>query len=168
MVWKFFAASALAIAARDLSINNPKQKAPALVAGHPSALKLRDATIDPSWILSGNPQARLAEHSRSVDGAAATAVWECSAGTFRWFFAWDETVVILDGGVHVTDEDGVERTLRAGDIAYFKAGSWATWRIDSHVRKIAFVRRPFPMIVARAWRMIKSLRQTARGTGLGG
>lgn len=168
MVWKMFAASALAVAARDVSVFAARPKPKALVASNPEQLELRDAHINPDWIISGTPQARLAEQSRSVDGAAATAVWECTAGHFRWFFAWDETVVILDGEVHVTAEDGTERVLRKGDIAYFKANSWAVWKIDTYVRKIAFVRRPFPMAVANAWRFIKGLRQAATGTGLGG
>lgn len=163
MVWKTFAASAFAASARDLALIAATPKAPPLIAGHPSSLQLRDAHIDPSWIIAGEPKARLAEHSRAVDGAAATAVWECTAGEFRWFFAWDETVVILEGGVHVTAEDGSERALKAGDIAYFKANSWATWKIDTYVKKIAFVRRPFPAFVANAWRAFKNLRQAARG-----
>ncbi len=168
MVWKMYIASALAVAARDISFFSSKPKVRPLVASNPSTLELRDAHINPDWIIAGSPRARLAEQSRSVDGAAATAVWECTAGHFRWFFAWDETVVILEGEVHVTAEDGTERTLRKGDIAYFKANSWAVWKIDRYVRKIAFVRRPFPMFVANAWRFIKNLRNAATGTGLGG
>ena len=75
--------------------------------------------IEPSWVLAGNPQARLSLHSRAYDDQATTAIWDCTAGTFRWYFGWDETVMILEGEVHITAEDGSERTLKAGDIAVF-------------------------------------------------
>lgn len=113
-------------------------------------LELKDSPINTGWIISGNPQARIAEHSQSADDAAITALWDCTAGEFRWYFGWDETVMILEGEVQVTDEKGITRTLRAGDIAYFAGKTWATWRIDNYVKKIAFVRRPFPASVVLA------------------
>ncbi len=117
-------------------------------------------------MLKGNPVARLAEHSRSADEAAVTAVWDCTAGQFRWYFGWDETVIIQEGEVHVTAEDGSERLLKAGDIAYFKGKTWATWTIDSYVRKIAFVRKPFPAPLAIAYRLRNLLRPARSGTGI--
>ncbi len=117
---------------------------PPMVSASADMLEMQPSPIDPTWVLSGNPEARIAEHSQSEDDAAITAVWDCTAGSFNWYFDWDETVMILEGEVHVTDESGATRTLRAGDIAYFKGKTWATWRIENYVRKIAFVRRPFP------------------------
>jgi len=64
---------------------------------------------------------------------------------------WDETVHIIEGDVHVTAADGSVHHLYAGDVAYFKAGTWATWRVDNYVRKVAFLRRPFPMPLALAY-----------------
>lgn len=112
---------------------------------------MKPAPINPEWIISGDPQARMADHSRSGDRAAYTALWDCTAGTFRWFFMWDETVHIIEGDVHVTAADGSVHHLNAGDVAYFKAGMWATWRVDTYVRKVAFLRRPFPMALALAY-----------------
>ena len=62
----------------------------------------------------------------------------------------------------VTAEDGSERTLRAGDIAYFKGGTWATWRIETYVRKIAFLRKPFPEPLAMLYRLRNALRGASR------
>ncbi|MCM2291711.1 cupin domain-containing protein [Allorhizobium sp. BGMRC 0089] len=125
------------------------------------SLEMRPQPIHPDWIIEGEPQARLADHSRSDDEASVTAVWDCTAGTFRWHFGWDETVVIQEGSVLVTTEDGSERLLKTGDIAYFKAGSWATWRIDTYVRKIAFLRKPFPEPVAILYRLRNAMRSRA-------
>ncbi|NKF31385.1 DUF861 domain-containing protein, partial [Pseudomonas sp. BGM005] len=79
-------------------------------------------------------------------------------GEFRWYFGWDETVMILEGEVHITAEDGTERTLCAGDVAFFAGGTWASWRVDNYVRKVAFLRKPFPMPLAIAYRLRNLLR----------
>ncbi|MBP1879252.1 putative cupin superfamily protein [Agrobacterium rubi] len=128
-----------------------------MVSATSHGMVMQPAPINPDWIIGGDPQARMADHSRSGDRAAYTALWDCTAGTFRWFFAWDETVHILEGGVHVTAEDGSVHVLRAGDVAYFKAGTWATWRVDTYVRKVAFLRRPFPAPIAFAYRLKNKL-----------
>ncbi len=117
---------------------------PPLHAVSVESMALESSPINPDWILEGNPQARWYEHSVSDDRAAYTAVWDSTAGTFRWRFDWDETVYILEGDVHVTDQDGRTRTLQAGDVAYFRAGTWATWKIDRYLKKVAFVRRSLP------------------------
>ena len=149
----------------DIGLATPP-KAPPVVCADAFRMVLKDAPIEPSWVLKGNPVARLAEHSRSADEAAVTAVWDCTAGQFRWYFGWDETVIIQEGEVHVTAEDGSERLLKAGDIAYFKGKTWATWTIDSYVRKIAFVRKPFPAPLAIAYRLRNLLRPARSGTGI--
>ncbi|WP_164186526.1 cupin domain-containing protein, partial [Stenotrophomonas maltophilia] len=90
-----------------------------LVSDNALEMQLNPAPINPDWFLDGNPQARAREQSASRDRAAYAAIWDCTAGTFRWYFGWDETVCILEGEVHVTDAEGLTRTLRAGDVAYF-------------------------------------------------
>lgn len=167
MAFKLYLASALAMAARDIPLLMQTVRTPPLVAAEAFGMELKDAPIEPSWILAGSPRARLAEHSRSADEAAVTAVWDCTEGQFRWYFGWDETVIILEGEVHVTAEDGTERVLKTGDIAYFKGKTWATWTIETYVKKIAFVRKPFPAPVALAWKLRNLFRGGASG-GLGG
>ena len=136
--------------------------APPLVAASSGLLALEAAPIKPEWIIRGTPVARLAHHSSSDDGGGMTAVWDCTAGEFRWFFGWDETVVIQEGEVHVTAEDGTQRLLRAGDIAYFRGGTWAVWRVDNYVRKIAFLRRPLPFPLAIARKIKAAIRPSKR------
>lgn len=104
---------------------------------------LEPAPIRPEWVIEGAPQARCRELSRSADGAAITAVWDCTAGAFNWHFAGDETVHILDGEVTVDDGSG-PKTLVAGDVAFFPAGTWARWEVGAYVRKLAFCRDPLP------------------------
>lgn len=167
MVFKLYFASAIAMAVRDISMMASQPASPPVVSAEVFGMELKDAPIEPSWIIGGEPRARLAEHSRSADEAAITAVWDCTAGQFRWHFGWDETVIILEGEVHVTAEDGSECLLKAGDIAYFKGNTWATWSIETYVKKVAFVRKPFPAPVALAFRLRNVLRPWRSG-GFGG
>ena len=153
------------MAARRASSNNSAaQERVTTVCKRARDLEMRDAPIEPDWILEGNPVARAAEHVRSADDSSFSALWDCTAGTFRWHFNWDETVIILEGEVHITDEDGNAYTLRAGDMGYFAARSWATWRIDNYVKKAAFIRRPFPTPIAALYRLRNAMRQQQQQT----
>lgn len=154
MVMKMMLASMAAMAVRALPPNLLSGvEVPPLVSAPNESLDMQPAPIEPDWIVEGDPQARAALHSQSADEAARTAVWDCTAGTFRWFFHWDETVMILDGEVEVTAQDGSVRLLKAGDIAFFSGGTWATWKVETYVRKIAFLRKPFPTPLAVAMRL---------------
>jgi uncharacterized protein len=128
------------------------------VAAGTSDMVFKPAPIEPSWILSGNPVARIALHSEASDNAATTAMWDCTKGEFRWFFGWDETVYILEGEVEVTLEDGSVKILKAGDIGYFAGNTWAKWKIDTYVRKIAFCRRPMPRPLTIARKLFRTFR----------
>lgn len=159
MAIHLLAAAVAALAMRYKSgMPQARPSAPAFAASHPDRLELQFSPIKPEWVMAGEPVARLASHFDAEDGCAATGIWDCTEGTFRWFFKWDETVVILEGEVHVTADDGTERILRAGDIAYFRSGSWATWHVADYVRKIAFLRKPMPAPVVALSRLKTALR----------
>jgi uncharacterized cupin superfamily protein len=155
------AATAAAIAIRYNSSDQDSEGAPSFVGASPDMLEMKPLPIEPSWVIAGNPQARAASHSKASDECAATGIWDCTAGTFRWFFGWDETVVIIEGEVQVTAEDGTQRILRSGDVAYFKGGTWATWHIETYVKKIAFLRKPFPAAIALLYRLRNLMRAKA-------
>lgn len=116
-------------------------------------IALQDDPIEPAWVLEGEPRARSGCHSTNTDGFAATHVWECSAGRFRWHFVLEETVLILEGEVRVTDAHGRSQRLLPGTVAYFPSGTWWEWQVPAHVRKLSFNRRSVPWpgrFVARA------------------
>lgn len=120
---------------------------PSPIVHSPSvAIDLKDSPIEPSWIIAGDPRTRALELSRSDDNVALTWTWDCTAGTFRWFFEMDETVQILEGACVVTDSAGCVFELKAGDSAYFPAGHWTVWHVDDYVRKVAFCRLPMPTL----------------------
>lgn len=135
---------------------------PLFIAGRPEEVELIDAPINPDWIVSGTPRARAGQHSPSIDGRASTNIWDCTEGSFWWTFGDDETVVILDGAVRVTTEQGEVRTLGQGEIAYFASGTRALWEVDTYVRKIAFCRQVItPARMLRA--MLGHMRRAASG-----
>jgi len=126
------------------------------------------APIPGEWVVRGNPEARSRLLARSLDGTTVTSQWDCTAGSFNWHFGCEETVHILEGEVHVTDETGASYTLRAGDVAVFHAGMKALWDVPSYVRKLAICRHPVPQVVGLALRatsklgrLFKSKRQLA-------
>jgi uncharacterized cupin superfamily protein len=115
---------------------------------------LEPAPITPSWILSGTPEARNKLIATSKDRTSYIMVWECTPGRFNWHYTEDETVVLLSGEVFISNGNGEERRLGAGDIAFFPAGSSCTWRITDRVRKAAVLRNALPGPIAigfRAW-----------------
>ncbi len=135
---------------------------PPIVIACPADVDLAPAPIHPGWILSGTPEARSKQLARSHDGASSVMAWSCTAGRFNWHYMVDETVHIVSGEVFVTDENGVERRLGPGDMAFFPAGSRSTWRVPVEVRKLAVCRQAMPSLFGfglRVWnrlaRMLK-------------
>ncbi len=130
-----------------------------------AALDLDPAPIRPEWIIAGNPVARCRHWSDSSDGTTSAMVWDCTAGTFRWYFGGDEIVHIIEGEVMVAGEGVAARTLKPGDAALFRAGTWATWHVPNYVRKHAICRDSLPAIVTlplRAFRKAGRLAERLR------
>lgn len=163
MSWHIFTATAALAVGMYKGQFQDRDEPDVFVAANSNALPMEPSPINPDWVIAGNPVARSALHSRPADSYATMAAWDCTAGQFRWFFGWDEMVVILEGDVHVTAEDGTARLLTVGDMAYFKAGTWATWRIDNYVKKAAVMRKPFPLPVSLLYRTLGRLRSAIKG-----
>ena len=127
----------------------------------PRNLRLADFRPNPirrEWVISGSPRARATELVRSPDGTLTAAQWECTAGTFHWYFWVEETVHVLDGEVLVRDSVGRHTLLRAGDIAVMPANSWAIWHVERYVRKLAICRYPVPWPLGALLRAVQRLR----------
>ena len=110
----------------------------------PGSAELADDPIRPEDVVSGDPRARSLTWAVSGDGTTTHWLWDCSAGSFRWWFGVDETVSIVEGSVHVHVDGEEPVTLHTGDAAYFTAGRWSTWTVDEYVRKHAVLRVPVP------------------------
>jgi hypothetical protein len=140
---------------------------PSIVIADPSTVALGPAPIEPGWILEGKPQANAKELARSGDGTSVVVAWSCTAGRFHWHYSVDETVHIISGEVFVTNEDGAERRLGPGDMAFFPAGSRSTRRVPAEVRKLAVCRHALPQplgFALRAWRKLFAIITGERGS----
>lgn len=139
----------------------------AIVFAAPADAELALDPICPDWIVEGTPQARSTCLARSADGTSAVYAWSCSAGRFRWHYAFDETLHIISGEVFVTDENGKVRRLGPGDMAFFPAGSSSLWHVPAQVRKLAVCRHSMPRLFGfalRAWnKAIRRLTGAAAG-----
>jgi uncharacterized cupin superfamily protein len=126
------------------------------------ASDLKPAPIPADWILSGTPDTRNKELARSADRTAMVMDWSCTAGRFTWHYPEDEVLVVVSGEAFITDERGVEHRLGPGDLGFFPAGSSATWRITSQVRKFAVIRTNLPGFLVFALRVWNRLRRMVR------
>lgn len=138
-----------------------------IVVAIPAQVDLAPAPIHPDWILSGTPEARSKQLVRSRDGASSIMAWSCTPGRFNWHYTVDETVHLISGEVFITDENGEERRLGPGDMAFFPAGSRSTWRVPAEVRKLAVCRHALPQplgFALRAWRKLFAIITGERGS----
>jgi len=132
----------------------------ALIEVANTASNLTTWPIEPSWIVEGDPVAEGTILSNSADGQAWTVVWQCSEGTFHWYYDIDETLMILEGSI-VVESDGMPPTRYGpGDVIFFRQGAHAKWHVEGHVRKLAFCRRSQPVLIAFALRVFSKIKRT--------
>ncbi len=94
-------------------------------------------------IVSGDPAAKVHWARVSAPGEPAyyAGVWTAEPSTFNFAFELNETAVILEGEIVVTQEGGPTLHLRAGDVATFPKGARTRWEIRSRLKKV-FVDTP--------------------------
>jgi uncharacterized cupin superfamily protein len=113
---------------------------------------LETQAMDSSWVTEGRGDYKIHTFATSTDGNEQSGIWECTGpAKFTWHFASDETVYILDGQVHIDYDDGHKRTLTPGSVAFFPAGSKASWHIPHSVKKSFHLSHP-----SRLKRIIRS------------
>ena len=122
-------------------------------------VELTPRPIVPSWITEGSPQASSCELSKSADGLASTIVWHCTAGKFNWYYDFDETILILEGGIVLESDTMPPTRYGPGDVIFFKDGAHARWHIEDHVKKLAFCRKTQPVWLGFALRVLLKLRK---------
>jgi uncharacterized cupin superfamily protein len=111
-----------------------------IVAATPADVELAPEPIPQEWIISGTPVARGKMLVRSKDYTESVVVWDCTAGSFRWHYSQDETLLVISGDAFLLLENGSERRFGPGDLGFFHAGTTCTWRVADNIRKVAVVR----------------------------
>jgi uncharacterized cupin superfamily protein len=121
--------------------------------------------IEPSWIIEGNPVAQCSVLSESADGLASTMVWECSEGKFNWYYDFDETILILEGGIVVESDTMSPTRYGPGDVIFFRDGAHAKWHVEGRVKKLAFCRKTQPVLLGFALRVFSKIKRTLLPAG---
>ena len=103
-------------------------------------IELEPGSIPSEWLLSGQPETRSKVLGKSRDRLGYIMLWECGAVSYKWHYSQDEAYIVLSGEGFMTDEKGVERRFGPGDVAFFPAGTNATWRHPDHFRKVAVLK----------------------------
>ena len=93
------------------------------------------------FIVEGQEVGELSELPGAEDVRAG--VFRVKAGEYPdripipYLFETDEYIWVIEGEVHVLSQDGSELVIRAGDSAFFKAGSESTWTFHGPFRKFS-------------------------------
>ena len=124
-----------------------------------TTVDLTPRPIEPSWIVEGRPDATWCVLSKSADGLASTMVWHCTAGKFNWYYDFDETILILEGGIVLESDTMPPTRYGPGDVIFFKDGAHARWHVESHVKKLAFCRKTQPVWLGFALRVVLKLKK---------
>lgn len=114
------------------------------------------------WILEGNPVARSMPLARAEDGNLSCGLWDCQAGKFKFIFATDEIIQILEGDV-IIEEKGKVHSLSVGDVAFFPKGLVAYWTIPKYVKKYAIFRSVSNPLSTKIYRRLKKIVRTIFG-----
>ncbi|MCA8925563.1 MAG: DUF861 domain-containing protein [Planctomycetes bacterium] len=96
-------------------------------------------------VLEGAPRARAVEFAHTGDGGLVCGSWDCTAGSFRWYYGCDEVITILEGEAFVT-VDGERAHLRPGSVVFFPLDAEALWEVPNYVRKQFVLRYPAPLL----------------------
>jgi uncharacterized cupin superfamily protein len=133
---------------------------PSLIEVAHTAANLTPSPIEPSWIVEGKPVAQASLLSKSTDGLAWTMIWQCSDGKFNWYYHVDETTLILEGSIVLESDTMSPTRYGPGDVIFFKDGAHAKWHVEGHVRKLAFLRKPHPVLLGFALRTLSKIKRT--------
>ena len=117
----------------------------AVTANPESAVRLADFPVPADQITEGSPVARIWVNAQSADLKVTQGIWDCTAGSFTWDYAWDEFMMILEGEAVITAESGAVTSLRLGDVAHFPLGLKVTWHVPSYIKKTFVLRTPAPL-----------------------
>jgi uncharacterized cupin superfamily protein len=92
------------------------------------------APVPVATAVAGSPAAAL--HAVFDDGRHQFGIWTCTPGEFlsdhRGYVEYSQ---ILEGEADLVGDDGVTRTVRAGDSVFFPDGWTGRWRITQTVKK---------------------------------
>ncbi|QSP95013.1 DUF861 domain-containing protein [Marinobacter salinisoli] len=91
---------------------------------------------DAAKILSGKPEQNVWNGFSSRDEKFHVGTWDSQAGEWTISYSEDEFCLILEGESVISDKDGNQKTVKAGDQFVIPAGFEGTWSVPSYCKKI--------------------------------
>lgn len=88
-------------------------------------------------VLEGDPAAGVAwlRTTASGDATLYAGIFVVQPSRFRYEFAHDECLHLIEGEVEIAVDGEARVQLRPGDVASFSAGTTSTWDVRSPLRK---------------------------------
>ena len=75
-----------------------------------------------------------------TEGPIESGVWSCEVGAWdETDYAVDEVMVMTAGRLRITDTDGTEHDLTAGDMFYLPKHWAGRWEVVEEMQKIYFI-----------------------------
>lgn len=96
-----------------------------------SRTNVPDAEYESFLTSDGAPAGDVAWLRNTKKGAKTykAGMWRCGKSECPYFFAADETFVMIEGTLQVKLEDGTTMTFGPGDTASFEKGLNSTWTV---------------------------------------
>ena len=80
------------------------------------------------------------EPDRSADDRLDASIWRSDPATYDYLFGGDEAFHVLEGAATIELPDtGETIEVRAGDVAYFSAGTRSVWTITEPFKKFTVI-----------------------------
>jgi uncharacterized cupin superfamily protein len=102
-----------------------------------ASLDLSPDPLDPSQVVSGNPQ--VSAHELVDAEGLAIGVWEHTAGVSTDVEV-DEVFVVLRGRATIEVAGGATLEVGPGDVGVLEAGARTTWTVHEDLRKVYVIR----------------------------
>jgi len=66
-------------------------------------------------------------------------IWIKEPSIFKWYYPENETCYILEGEAIITDKNGNETIIKAGDWVEFPEGMECQWKITKKIKKRYYI-----------------------------
>lgn len=91
---------------------------------------------DDEKIIAGKPEQNIWNVFSSKDQKFHVGTWDSKAGEWKVSYTEEEFCLILEGESVITDSEGNQKTVKAGDQFVVPAGFEGTWSVPEYCKKV--------------------------------
>ena len=107
-----------------------------IVKFSPATTLAKEYYLAPEKLIVGNPKQSLWETYTDPSGQFFTGTWQSEPGKWRIHYTEEEFCQILEGVSVLTDAQGLEVVVSAGESFVIPRGFAGTWEVRETTRKI--------------------------------